>query len=223
MAFAAPLIGAGASILGGVLGKGASKKAQAAQTAAINQATAEQRRQYDITRADNLPWLTAGQGALGQQQGLLGLQGGDIQSQLIAQLKGSPAFTSLYDTGADTILQSAAATGGLRGGNLNNSLAQFSSGLLSTAIQNQLQNLGGLSGMGQQAGATLGQFGANSTNQIAQLLQQQGNVNAAGIGQRAGMLNNTINGLAGIAGNVFAPGVGTQRFGMGMGGGTGGF
>jgi len=209
MGIAAPLIGAGASILGGILGKGASKKAQAAQTQALNAAIGEQRRQYDTSRQDFSPFLQGGQQALSGQNGimgLLGLQGNDAQSAAIEQLKQSPGFTSLYGTGQDTILQNAAATGGLRGGNTQNSLAQFGSSLLGTVIQNQLQNLGGLVNVGSGAAGSLGTLGANSANQISGLLGQQGQAAASGILGRGAITGNTINGLAGVLQNF-----GTQR------------
>lgn len=192
---AIPAVG---SILGGIFGKNSSKKAQKAQTQAINAAIGEQRRQYDQTRADNLPFLNAGTGALGATQGLLGLQGNDVQQKAIEALRASPAFTSLYDVGQDTILQNAAATGGLRGGNTQNSLAQFGSSLLGTVIQNQLSNLGGLVNIGAGTAGQLGALGQNSANSISNLLTQQGNAQASGILGRGAILNNTINDISGL-------------------------
>lgn len=191
---AAPIAVAG-SILSGVLGGKGAKSAAKAQTQAINNAIGVQNQQFQQTRADNLPFLQAGQGALGQTQGLLGLQGGDVQQQLIQQLKASPGFTSLYDTGADTVLQSAAATGGLRGGNTTNSLAQFGSGLLAQVIQQQLGNLGGLINVGSGTGSTLGQLGAQNANSVGNLLTEGGKAKATGIAGQYAALQSALNGV----------------------------
>lgn len=190
-------VGLGGSLLSGLVGGKGAKKAAQAQAQAIQQAIGEQRRQYDQSRSDFMPFLSAGTGALGQVQGLLGLNGGDVQGQLIAALKGSPAFTSRYDTGADTILQNAAATGGLRGGNTQSSLANFGSSLLSDVIQQQLGNLGGLVNIGSGTAGQLGSLGQNSANSIGNLLTQQGGAKAAGIAGQYGALGNTLNDIFG--------------------------
>lgn len=199
-------IGAGASLLSGILGGKGAKKAAKAQTDAINAAIGEQRRQYDTSRADFAPFLSGGGAAFGSAQDLLGLHGNDPQASAIDALKASPGFTSLYDTGQDTILQNAAATGGLRGGNTQNSLAQFGSGLLATVIQNQLQNLGGLSGIGAGAAGQLGSLGQNNANSISGLLSDRGNAQASGIAGQYGAWLSGLGGLGNAAGNYFGGG-----------------
>lgn len=213
---AAAAIGAGASLLGGLVGGKGAKKAAQAQLAAQQQALQQQQAQFAQTRSDYMPYLEAGQGALGAQQTLVGLNGNDAQLAAIEALKGSPGFTSLYNTGSDTILQNAAATGGLRGGNTQNSLAQFGSGLLAQVIQNQLGSLGGIAGMGSQAVGGISAAGQNNSNAQSQIYGQIGNANAVkagapysafagalqGIGQNAGGLS----GLFGGGGGGFNPG-----------------
>lgn len=192
---ASAAIAAGGSILSGVLGGKGAKSTAKAQTQAINHAIDVQNQQFQQTRADNLPFLQLGQQAGSQAGGLLGLQGADVQQQLINQLKGSPGFTSLYDTGADTILQNAAATGGLRGGNTNNSLAQFGSGLLAQVIQQQLGNLGGLINVGSGTGSTLGQLGQQNANSVGDLLNQGGKAQATGIAGQYAALQSALSGV----------------------------
>lgn len=187
----------GGSLVSGLLGGKGAKKAAQAQAQAQQQAIAEQRRQYDQSRSDFMPFLNAGTGALGSVQGLLGLSGGDVQAQLIEALKGSPAFTSRYDTGVDTILQNAAATGGLRGGNTQGSLANFGSTLLADVIQQQLGNLGGLVNIGSGTAGQLGQLGQSSAGNISNLLSQQGAARATGIAGQYGAWNNALSGAMG--------------------------
>jgi hypothetical protein len=147
----------------------------------------EERRQYDTTRADLLPWLTAGQSALGGMLDLLGTNGADKQQSAITGLQNSPLFQSEYRQGTEAILQNASATGGLRGGNTQHSLANFGSDLLAQVIQQQMGNLGGISGAGANTGAQLGGFGANAANAIAGLFGNIGQAKAGGIlGKAAG-------------------------------------
>lgn len=216
-------INAGASLLTGILGKNASKKADAAQLAFGQRALDQQQGQFNQTQANFQPYLSGGGAALMSIQDLLGQNGNDPQQAAIASLKGSPGFTSLYGTGQDTILQNAAATGGLRGGNTQNSLAQFGSGLLAQVIQNQLSNLGGLSSMGVGAANSIGQFGQANSSAISNLLGQQGQTTASGILGRGAITNNTINGLAGSfggsggLGSLFSGGGGLQNIASGLG------
>jgi len=214
-------IAAGASLISGILGGKGAKKAAAAQTAAYEKGIAEQRRQYDTSRADFMPYMEGGGAALGSSLDLLGLNGAEAQQAAIAQLKGSPGFTSLYDTGQDTILQNSAATGGLRGGNTQNSLANFGSGLLSTVIQNQLGQLGGIASLGAGATGQVGQLGANSANQISGLLGQQGNAKASGIAGQYGAWLSALGGITNAAGNYFGGASGGGSAGNIMGGANG--
>jgi hypothetical protein len=210
---AGAIIGAVATVGGGLIASSATKSAAntaaAAQKAANDAAIAEQQRQYNTTRTDLSPWMGAGQDALGQQMALLGLGGTDSQTQAIAALKNSPVYQSLFANGQEAILQNAAATGGLRGGNTQRSLADFGRDTLGQVYQMQLGNLGSVSGQGQNAAAGLGGLGANMANTNAQLLNNSGAAagNAAyAIGGANAGLANTIGGVgANLANALFAP------------------
>lgn len=175
------VLGAGTSLIGSSNAADAQQQATAAQTAANQAAIAEQQREFDTQQANLAPWLSAGTSALGAQSNLLGLNGNGAQQSAISSLQSSPLYQSLYKTGQNTVLNNAAATGGLRGGNATNSLYDLGQSTLASVIQNQLANLGGLSGTGQSSATSLNASGANSTNAIAQLLQQQGAVTGGGI------------------------------------------
>jgi hypothetical protein len=91
-----PLVAAAAITAGGaLLANNSNNKAQAKGAAAGQQATdqaaAEARRQYDLSRSDNQPWLQAGQGALAQLSRLYGLNTQTPQPQA--------AMTQAYSTG----------------------------------------------------------------------------------------------------------------------------
>lgn len=174
------LLGLVGSIFGGNSAKKAAEKAAQAQIEAARIATDEQRRQFDITQGNLKPWLTAGQTALDEQLGILGLgpQGREGQAASIAALKDSPLYSSIYDNGVEAILANASATGGLRGGNTQNSLARFGGDTLSSVLGNYLAQLGGLSGTGNQTGTNLGGMGANMADRIGALTVGAGNAQA---------------------------------------------
>lgn len=118
-----------------------------------------------------------------------GQSAADAQQSAITGLQNSPLYQSLFRNGQNTILANGAATGGLRGGNMQNSLANFGSDTLAKVIQQQLANLGGISTQGQQAAVQSGTFGSNAANNIAGLYQDEGAAQAGGIlGKLAGHL-----------------------------------
>lgn len=135
------------------------------------------------TRINGLlnPYETAGTSAVNAESNLLGLGGGDSQQAAINNLQASPLYQSLYRNGQEAILANGSATGGLRGGNMQSSLANFGSDTLARVIQQQLSNLGGLSGQGLNAIDTSGQLGAGTADGIASLQGAVGRANAGGI------------------------------------------
>lgn len=182
MPIAGALIGAAATIGGGLIAsssaKHAANKAAAAQTASDAQAIAEQRRQFNETQANLAPFLDVGKSALGPLGDLLGLNGNDNASTAIEDLKDSPLYQALFNNGQNTILANASATGGLRGGNTQSSLANFGRDTLASVIENQLNRLSGTATMGQNAAAQTGSFGQQSTDAITRLMTDQGQANA---------------------------------------------
>lgn len=135
-------------------------------------------------------------GSLQQQQDLLGLNGADAQGRAISGIENSPYFSGLVKQGENAILQNASATGGLRGGNTQGALAQFRPQMLAAAIADQYQRLGGLTSLGQNAAAGVGNAGQNAANANSALLGQVGAAQAGGIlGQAAGQVQG-INGIS---------------------------
>jgi hypothetical protein len=173
---------AGGTIVGGYLSsnaqKGAAEDAANAQSQASQAGIDEQRRQFDQIQQLLSPYVAAGNGALAGQQNLLGLNGADAQRAAINGIQASPQFAALQQQGNNAILANASATGGLRGGNVQGALAQFSPALLSQLIQQQYQNLGGLTGIGQSSAAGVGNAGLQTGNNVTQLLGQQGQAQA---------------------------------------------
>lgn len=135
-------------------------------------------------------------GSLTQQQNLLGLNGNQAQSSAMQGIENSPYFQGLVKQGENSLLQNASATGGLRGGNTAAALAQFRPNMLAAAIDQQYQRLGGLTNIGQNAAAGVGNAGQAMANNNAGLLGQVGSAQAGSLlGQAAGQVQG-INGIS---------------------------
>lgn len=158
----------------------AANTAAGAQTEAARMGIEEQRRQFDAVRQLLSPYVNAGTGALGAQQNLIGLGGANAQKQAIEALQQSPEYQALSQSGQNAILANASATGGLRGGNVQAALGQFQPQLLSSLINNQYSRLGGLTSIGQNAAAGVGNAGMQTGTNIANLYGQQGAAQAGG-------------------------------------------
>lgn len=171
---------AGATIYSGSKAASAAKSAASTQAASAQAGIDEQRRQFDLTQKLLGPYAQAGEGALSAQQALIGLAGPEAQAEAIRNIEMSPQFTSMVAQGENALLQNASATGGLRGGNTQAALAQFRPNLLSGLIQQQYQNLGGITTTGANAAAGVGSAGMDTGANVANLLQQQGAATAGG-------------------------------------------
>lgn len=166
------------SFVSGIFGGNSLKKASAyatkEQVAAAQRGIDETQRQFNVTRADYAPYLTAGTQALSGMSGLLGLGGGPEQEAALAALEKSPMFQSVVRNGEEALLQNASATGGIRGGNTQRGLADFRSDAFLDTIRQQLSALGGVAGFGMGATDNVSNFGAQASGNVVNLLGQQG-------------------------------------------------
>ena len=170
-------VGAG-TLIAGYMGsesqKDAAESASSAQGASSQASINEAKRQFDAIQAILKPYNEAGTSALSGQRDLLGLSGAGAQSKAISGIQNSPMMQAMMQQGENSMLQNASATGGLRGGNLQSAMAQFRPQLLNQMIQQQYANLGGLTSIGQNAAAGVGNAGMQTSAQIQNALQQQG-------------------------------------------------
>jgi hypothetical protein len=216
VSIAAPIVGgmvggpAGAAIgsaVGGMLSSSAA--GSAAQQAANTQAgmaqagISEQQRQFDALQKLMAPYVAGGTSAFSQQQALLGLGGTEAQQQAISQIEKSPFFQAMAQQGENAMLQQAAATGGLRGGNMQAALAQFRPGLLNQMVQQRFANLGGLTQIGQASAAGQAAQGMQTAGAIGNLLTQQGQALAGGQIAKAQSMAQMAQGAGKLAGLIF--------------------
>jgi hypothetical protein len=183
----------GSAVIGGALSSSAQKKAAktaaGAQTQATEQATQaqleatrlgieEQRRQFDAMQTLFRPYVEAGGGALARQLDLTGVSGPEAQQRAIQAIEMGPEFAAMTRQGEEAILQNAAATGGLRGGNVQASLAKFRPEVLSSLINQQYQRLGGLTQLGQASAGMQAASGQAFANNASNLFMQRGDAQA---------------------------------------------
>jgi hypothetical protein len=198
----------GGTVVSGVVQSKAQKSAAATQSVAADKGIAEQRRQFDAVQKLLAPFVTGGTTAFGQQMALTGAAGADAQRAAIQAIEQGPEFAALARQGENAILQSAAATGGLRGGNVQGALAQFRPQILSGLIEQQYNRLGGLATMGQNAATNVGTAGMQTGTNVANLLQQQGAAQAGGTLAAAQTWGNLI----GSAGTAIGRGMAYQGY-----------
>ncbi len=157
------------SFIGGLIGGDkqakATKKAGRLQYDAAMAGLDETKRQFDTTRADYQPYQQLGASAAPFLGDLIGLNGNDAQQSQIDALKSGPLYSSLVSSGEDSLLANASATGGLRGGNTEDSLSRFRSDTLNSVIADKLSQYSGAVGIGSGATGAVANFGANAVAQ----------------------------------------------------------
>ena len=170
----------GATLVGGVLGANASKSAANTAARGTDASIAEQRRQYDLTRADQMPWMQAGSSALNRLQDPNAFQT-------------SPGYQFRLSEGQRGVEQTAAARGGATSGNALKALADYNQGTASSEYGNWWNQQAGLAGVGQAATNAVSAAGANSTNNIGNALMYGADARASGIIGGANSIVGSIN------------------------------
>lgn len=205
---------------------GSKQQADAAQAAAQTQADAagagiaENRRQFDVNTGLMAPYVQAGNLSITQQMDMMGLNGPEKQAAIMAEIEGSPQYAAMVKQGETAMLQNAAATGGLRGGDLQGALAQFRPQTLANLFQQRLGNLSGITQIGQASAAGQAAQGMENAGNIANLLGQKAAAQAGGqiaAGNQWGNTFNTIGGLVGGLAAAKASGGLSSMFGGGGG------
>lgn len=198
------------SFIGDIIGEitGANKAGKAAEKAAGQQvafgdkAIAETRAAREEARADLSPYNKAGGAALTQLLASMGLGPEGSEAAFVNGVKSSPIYGAQIQAGEDAILANASATGGLRGGNVNDALSRLRAQALATEVQRVQGNLQGVTSLGQNAAAMTGNNGMNSAAAISNLLQQQGAALAGGTLAKGNTNRMAFNDALAIAGTV---------------------
>jgi hypothetical protein len=142
---------------------------------------------------DLKPYQKAGTEALQGQRALIGMNGQGAQSSAIQGLANSPEMAAYIQQGENSMLQNAAATGGLRGGNTQAAMGQFRPQLLAGMINQQYSRLGEMTALGANTTGMVFQTGASAA---------AGQANAGM--QVAGNIGNTLSNYASGAANSYS-------------------
>jgi hypothetical protein len=179
------LVLGGADLLGGIfssiIGGNAASDAADAQSQAAMAGVAEQRRQFDEMKKILQPFVTAGTTSTSLMADIAGANGPEAQKKALEGISSSEEVNALIKSGEEGILQNAAATGGLRGGNTEAALATFRPSIVSKAISDKFSRLGSLATLGQASAAGVGAAGIQTGQGISALLEQAGAAQAGGI------------------------------------------
>lgn len=175
----AAVVGAGSSIIAG-------NKASKAQKNAANAQIAEQRRQYDQTRADYAPWRAAGQSALDRLTN-------EMKSGATTAFTKTPGYDFRLSEGVKAAERSAAARGLLASGATMKAVQRYGEGLASDEYGNWWNRNAGLAGVGQAATDSTTQAGMNATNNITGAIGNAGNARASSYANTGSAINSGIN------------------------------
>jgi hypothetical protein len=200
-----PSISVPAAVIGGAAISGASSLigsgAQASATEnAANSANATQLAMYNQNVARQQPFVTAGTGATTQEQNLLGLNGQAAATNAMGEFTSSPGYQYQVQQGLSAIDNGAASNGTLRSGNTIRAEEGLGSNLANQDFSNYYNRLAGLSSIGENAAANVGNAGTATGQGIASTDTSSGNQLAniygnasSGVGSA---INSGINGLA---------------------------
>ena len=208
----------GSSLFSSASSSNAADTAAQASGAASDASIAEQRRQYDLSRADYQPFLTAGTGAVNRLAAGMA-PGGEFSGSFDSAgflANQDPGYGFRMSEGIKALDRSAASRGGLLSGATLKGAQQYGQGLASQEYQNafnryqtnranQLNPLQSLAGQGQTTANSLGSAGANMASNIGNAYMTSaantGNAAMAAAGQRQSAFSGGANALGRMYGN----------------------
>ena len=232
----------GSTVVGGLISADAAGDAADTAAGASREASAasiaEQRRQYDLSRADYAPYLAAGTGAV-NRLGAGVAAGGEFGSVTPFDFRydqnTDPGYGFRFSEGMKGLERGAAARGGLLSGatlrgitrygqdmgsqEYQNAFNRYTTGFnANTGERNQLFNrLSGVAGTGQTATNQIGAQGATMASNIGNAYMTNaantGNAAMAAAGQRQSAFGGAANALGRMYGNY-----GRSPYGGGGGG-----
>lgn len=199
-------IAAGGAIVGSMIASDGAEDAANTQANSTREGIAEQRRQFDLQRADSAPYRETGARSLKRLEDANTLDGSD----LVREVEGDKGYQFGLQQGQRALSQRIAAGGGRVSGAALKAATRFGTDYASTGFgaayqrrNDRLNRLAALAGIGQTSTAASAAAGTQSANAISGLLSSQGDAAAAGQATRAGIWGNTANQLAALGQRAF--------------------
>lgn len=180
---------AAASAGSAIYGASQAGKAADAQVASNAEAIAEQRRQYDQSRADLAPYRIVGTNALA-----------DLAQATGPTYEQSPGYQFRMDEGLKAVNRSASAKGLMASGANQKALTRYGQGVASDDYNTWYNRKAGQAGIGQTATNTGIAAGGAASSNIGNALIGQGNARASGYADAANAYSGGVNNLAYLAG-----------------------
>lgn len=183
MSFVADIFGAKSAA------KSQQKAADAAKKAA-DDSLAEQRRQYDQSRADMMPWIESGKGALDQVNRL---NSGDYSS-----FKTSPDFNFQQEQGARALTARNALAGiGQNDGAAQKAALKYSQNLAQGSYNDYYNKIAGVAGTGQVQTNNAAQLGQNYAGAVTGINQNKANALGSSYIKQGNIWGNLFSNLGG--------------------------
>ena len=217
----------GSSLIGSMGASDAADTAAQASGQASAASIAEQRRQYDLSRADYQPFLTAGTGAVNRLAAGVAPGGEFSRNFTAADFEADPGYGFRLSEGMKALDRSAASRGELLSGATLKGAQQYGQGLASQEYQNafnrfqtnranQLNPLQSLAGQGQTTATSLGSAGANMAGNIGNAYMTSAANTGNAAMAAAGARNSAFGGAANVLGRMYGGyGSGSSPYSMG--------
>lgn len=196
-AVAAAAVGAGATIYSASQSSKSAKQANQTQQAAQDAAEAR----YQQTRTDLMPYMEAGTNALGPQQDLLGLNGQEAADKAMGNFQSSPGYQYQLEQGIRAIDNSASANGMLNSGSRMKALQDRGNSLAAQDFGTYYNRLAGLTGLGQNAAAGVGNTGTQVSQMGTQTAAGQAQTGVSAASNQASMYGNAAQGIGNAINN----------------------
>lgn len=162
------------------IGAASSLGAAGIQSGAAKNAAQVQEHMFDVTQQNLQPYIGAGNQSTNELLKLLGLgpAGTPSQSTMLSQ---TPGYEFQFEQGQKALMDAQSATGGVRGGNTLKALTSYGQGMAGTSYQSILNDYLGLSSLGENAAAGLGNTSAQVGSNIGNAIIGGGNAASAGL------------------------------------------
>ncbi len=194
-----------AAVGGALISNRGAKKAAEAQAEGTQAGIAENARQFDVTRADQMPFMEAGRKALGTYASENDVPLDQTKIQM------DPGYEFARAQGQQGIDRQTAAAGGRISGAALKAASEYNTNMATNgystayARQNQartdrLNRLAALAGIGQTATNNVGALGAQTATNNSQLLVNQGNNAGAAALAQGNIWGNATNQIAALYG-----------------------
>jgi hypothetical protein len=203
----AAVVGGATSLAAGAKAAKAAKQGNKLAAATADAQIAEERRQYDLDRADWAPYRETGYQALDKLSGMYGLKSGTSALGYTgnSDFTASPGYEFRREEGLRGIDRGLAARGLLNSGGADKARMRYADGLASSEYDTYANRLAALAGVGQSATAATSAAGQAATSgigdartQIGNAAVNAGNARASSFANTGSAINGTVNNLASL-------------------------